>query len=291
MTEQEALLIVTSRMREILKVDLLNQTITVQPGVVNSWVTRRSREMASITPRIRPVRWCAVSAAMSRTRWGALPEIWGDQQPCFGHGSGVARWQCHDLGSDLVESPDLDLRGAFIGSEGTLGIATAITLRLLRAPEKVSVLLADFPTMEAAGDAVRRVTAAGVLPAGMEIMDNFMINAVNDLFGRDEYPRDAAAVLLIEFDARRRKWLWPPIVLLTFVLRLARVLCVERMKQRIARCCGKDASPRLLRSVRSHRPITSRPECAAQQPFPSACSDRGAQSGPWLARGQCVPRW
>ena len=56
--------------------------------------------------------------------------------------------------------------------------------------------------MEAAGDAVRRVTAAGVLPAGMEIMDNFMINAVNDLFGHEEYPRDAAAVLLIEVDGQ-----------------------------------------------------------------------------------------
>ena len=93
----------------------------------------------------------------------------------------------------------------FIGSEGTLGIATAITLRLLRAPQSVAVLLADFTAMEAAGEAVRLVTAAGVLPAGMEIMDNFTINAVDDLFGHDEYPRDAAAVLLIELDGQERE--------------------------------------------------------------------------------------
>ena len=106
------------------------------------------------------------------------------------------------LGNGLVEAPELDLRGAFIGSEGTLGVATAITLRLLRAPECVNVLLADFPTMEAAGEAVRAVTASGLLPAGMEIMDNVTINAVNDFFGYDEYPRDAAAVLLIELDGQ-----------------------------------------------------------------------------------------
>jgi glycolate oxidase len=106
------------------------------------------------------------------------------------------------LGNGLAESQELDLRGAFIGSEGTLGIATAITLRLLRAPECVNVLLADFETMESAGEAVRTVTAAGLLPAGMEIMDNVTINAVNDFFGYDEYPRDAAAVLLIELDGQ-----------------------------------------------------------------------------------------
>jgi glycolate oxidase len=109
------------------------------------------------------------------------------------------------LGSGLPETPELDLRGVFIGSEGTLGIATAITLRLLRAPQSVAVLLADFATMEAAGEAVRLVTAAGVLPAGMEIMDNFTINAVDDLFGHDEYPRQAAAVLLIELDGQERE--------------------------------------------------------------------------------------
>jgi glycolate oxidase len=65
--------------------------------------------------------------------------------------------------------------------------------------------LADFTSMGAAGEAVRLVTAAGLLPAGMEIMDNFTINAVDDLFGRDEYPRDAAAVLLIELDGQERE--------------------------------------------------------------------------------------
>ena len=104
------------------------------------------------------------------------------------------------LGGPLAEMPSLDLRGVFIGSEGTLGIATAITLRLLRQPEAVAVLLADFTSMEAAGEAVRLVTAAGILPAGMEIMDNFTIRAVDQMLEQELYPADAAAALLIELD-------------------------------------------------------------------------------------------
>ena len=202
--EQAALLVVTSRMRQILAVDLPNQTITVQPGVINSWVTRAvAGEGFYYAPDPSSQVVCSIGGNVAENSGGVH---------CLKYGvtsnhvlglevvlpDGTVTW----LGSDLVESPELDLRGAFIGSEGTLGIATAITLRLLRAPERVSVLLADFPTMEAAGEAVRLVTAAGVLPAGMEIMDNFMINAVNDLFGHDEYPRDAAAVLLIELDGQ-----------------------------------------------------------------------------------------
>jgi glycolate oxidase len=109
------------------------------------------------------------------------------------------------VGGELDEAPELDLRGVFIGSEGTLGIATAITLRLLRTPQSVAVLLADFTSMEAAGEAVRLVTAAGVLPAGMEMMDRLCIEAVNDSFGIEEYPADAAAVLLIELDGQDRE--------------------------------------------------------------------------------------
>ncbi|MCP9940157.1 FAD-linked oxidase C-terminal domain-containing protein, partial [Synechococcus sp. Cruz CV12-2-Slac-r] len=109
------------------------------------------------------------------------------------------------LGGPLAEMPGLDLRGVFIGSEGTLGIATAITLRLLRQPEAVAVLLADFGSMEAAGEAVRAVTAAGVLPAGMEIMDNLTIRAVDLMLDQELYPVDAAAALLIELDGSSRE--------------------------------------------------------------------------------------
>ncbi|MEB3158650.1 MAG: FAD-linked oxidase C-terminal domain-containing protein [Synechococcus sp.] len=203
-TEQEALLIVTSRMRQILAIDLPNHTITVQPGVINSWVTRAvAGDGFYYAPDPSSQVVCSIGGNVAENSGGVHCLKYGvTSNHVLGLEVVLPDGTVTTLGSDLVESSELDLRGAFIGSEGTLGIATGITLRLLRAPERVSVLLADFPTMEAAGDAVRRVTAAGVLPAGMEIMDNFMINAVNDLFGHDEYPRDAAAILLIELDGQ-----------------------------------------------------------------------------------------
>jgi len=92
------------------------------------------------------------------------------------------------------------LTGLFVGSEGTLGIATEITLRILKVPETVQVLLADFTTVAAAAGAVADIIGAGIIPAGMEIMDNLSINAVEDVVATGCYPRDAGAILLVEVD-------------------------------------------------------------------------------------------
>jgi glycolate oxidase len=202
--ETESLLIVTSRMRSVLALDLENQRITVQPGVINSWVTRAvAGEGFYYAPDPSSQVVCSIGGNVAENAGGVHCLKYGvtsnhvlELEVVLPDGSVTT------LGGSLSELPALDLRGVFIGSEGTLGIATAITLRLLPQPQTVQVLLADFTSMEAAGEAVRRVTAAAVLPAGMEIMDNFTINAVDDLFGVDEYPRDAAAVLLIELDGR-----------------------------------------------------------------------------------------
>ncbi len=204
LVEEESLLVVTSRMRKILDVDLANCTITVQPGVINSWVTRAvTGEGFYYAPDPSSQVVCSIGGNVAENSGGVHCVKYGvTSNHVLGIEVVLPDGNIINLGGDLVETSELDLRGVFIGSEGTLGIATSITLRLLRAPEKVAVLLADFQSMEAAGDAVRKVTAAGVVPSGMEIMDNFMINAVNDLFGVDEYPRDAAAVLLIELDGQ-----------------------------------------------------------------------------------------
>ena len=204
LVEREALLVVTSRMRRILAVDLPNQTITVEPGVINSWVSRAvAGDGFYYAPDPSSQVVCSIGGNVAENSGGVHCLKYGvTSNHVLALEVVLPDGTVTRLGRGLSDAAELDLRGAFIGSEGTLGLATAITLRLLRAPETVSVLLADFPTMESAGEAVRRVTAAGVLPAGMEIMDNFMINAVNDLFGHDEYPRDAAAVLLIELDGQ-----------------------------------------------------------------------------------------
>jgi len=105
-----------------------------------------------------------------------------------------------DVGGTLPEMPGYDLTGIFVGSEGTLGIATEVTLRIVKAPEAIHVLLADFSSVEAAGQAVSDIISAGIIPGGMEMMDNFSINAVEDVVATNCYPRDAEAILLIELD-------------------------------------------------------------------------------------------
>lgn len=207
LVEQPALLVITSRMRQVLSVDLANQCITVQPGVINSWVTRAvSGDGFYFAPDPSSQVACSVGGNVAENSGGVHCLKYGvtsnhvlELEVVLPDGTITT------LGGPLAEMPGLDLRGVFIGSEGTLGIATAITLRLLRQPEAVAVLLADFCSMEAAGEAVRAVTAAGVLPAGMEIMDNFTIRAVDLMLDQELYPVDAAAALLIELDGSSRE--------------------------------------------------------------------------------------
>jgi glycolate oxidase len=205
--ETPALVIATSRMRAILSVDLPNRRVVVQPGVINSWVTRAvAGDGFYYAPDPSSQVACSIGGNVAENSGGVHCLKYGvTSNHVLGLEVVLPDGTVTQLGGELEETPELDLRGAFIGSEGTLGIATAITLRLLQAPQSVAVLLADFTTMEAAGEAVRLVTAAGVLPAGMEMMDRLTIEAVDDYFGRDEYPRDAAAVLLIELDGQDRE--------------------------------------------------------------------------------------
>jgi len=106
------------------------------------------------------------------------------------------------LGSDSLEADGPDWLGLFCGSEGLLGIATEITLRLLTKPETFYTVLAGYDTVELAGDAVGMVIAAGLLPAAMEIMDRMSMTAASAAVGA-EYPPDVEAVLIVELDGSR----------------------------------------------------------------------------------------
>ncbi len=202
--ETPALVIATSRMRKVLAIDLANRRITVQPGVINSWVTRAvAGDGFYYAPDPSSPVVCSIGGNVAENSGGVHCLKYGvtsnhvlELEVVLPDGTITT------LGSQVAETPELDLRGVFIGSEGTLGIATAITLRLLPAPPSVAVLLADFTSMEAAAEAVRGITAAGILPAGMEMMDRLCIEAVNDYLGEPEYPADAAAVLLVELDGQ-----------------------------------------------------------------------------------------
>ena len=104
-----------------------------------------------------------------------------------------------ELGNEAPDAPGLDLLAAFIGSEGLLGVATEITVRLLPRPQVARCLLASFDDVGKAGDAVAAIIGAGLIPAGLEMMDRPMTRAVED-FVRAGYDLDAEAILLVESD-------------------------------------------------------------------------------------------
>jgi glycolate oxidase len=103
------------------------------------------------------------------------------------------------LGGLEADTPGYDLRGAFVGSEGTMGIATRIAVRLTPNPPAIRTLLADFTSVDDAAAAVSGIIAAGIVPAALEMMDALITRAVED-YVHAGFPRDAAAILLVEVD-------------------------------------------------------------------------------------------
>jgi glycolate oxidase len=198
----DCVLVVTSRMNQILGVDLENQRVVVQPGVINSWVTQAvSDEGFYYAPDPSSQIICSIGGNVAENSGGVHCLKYGvTTNHVLGLKLVLPNGDIVDVGGLVPEMPGYDLQGIFVGSEGTLGIATEITLRVLKAPQAITVLLADFTAIAAAATTVSDIIAAGIVPAGMEIMDNLSINAVEDVVATGCYPRDAASILLIELD-------------------------------------------------------------------------------------------
>ncbi|MGF1493601.1 MAG: glycolate oxidase subunit GlcD [Microcoleaceae cyanobacterium] len=199
---EDCVLIVTALMRKILKIDLENQQVTVQPGVINNWVTQAvSGAGFYYAPDPSSQIICSIGGNVAENSGGVHCLKYGvTTNHVLGLRVVTPEGEIMDFGGQVPEMPGYDLAGLFVGSEGTLGIATEITLRILKTPESICVVLADFPSLEAAGTAVSDVISAGIIPGGMEIMDNLSINAVEDVVNTGLYPRDAGAILLVEVD-------------------------------------------------------------------------------------------
>ncbi|MBW4658112.1 MAG: glycolate oxidase subunit GlcD [Drouetiella hepatica Uher 2000/2452] len=198
---ENCVLIVTALMNQILEIDFENQRVVVQPGVINNWVTQAvSGAGFYYAPDPSSQVVCSIGGNVAENSGGVHCLKYGvTTNHVLGLKLVLPDGAIADVGG-MSEMPGYDLTGVFVGSEGTLGIATEITLRILKAPEAIRVLLADFTHVEAAGQTVSDIISAGILPGGMEIMDNFSINAVEDVVAANCYPRDAAAILLIELD-------------------------------------------------------------------------------------------
>ncbi|NJN76708.1 MAG: glycolate oxidase subunit GlcD [Synechococcaceae cyanobacterium RL_1_2] len=199
---KDGVLIVTARMKEIISIDLENQRIVVQPGVINNWVTQAvSGAGFYYAPDPSSQVICSIGGNVAENSGGVHCLKYGvTTNHVLGLKVVLPDGEVVDWGGDVAEQPGYDLTGVFVGSEGTLGIATEVTLRILKVAEAISAIVADFTSIEAAGQTVADILQAGIIPAGMEIMDNITINIVEDFLGLDRYPRDAAAVLIIELD-------------------------------------------------------------------------------------------
>ncbi len=196
-----AVVVVTTRMTRVLDVDVGAKVAWVEPGVLNLDLTR---EVAAHGLRFAP----DPSSQQACTIGGNVANNSGGPH-CLSEGVTSA----HVLAVEVVLpdgevavlgglDPDpsgLDLRGAFVGSEGTLGIATRIAVRLVPAPPCVGTLLLDFTSLGSAAEAVSGIIAAGVVPAAVEMLAGRMIAAVEAYVGAG-FPVDAEAVLLVEVE-------------------------------------------------------------------------------------------
>ena len=201
---EDAVVIELARMDKVLEISPADLCATVQPGIVNLELSAAtSRHGLHYAPDPSSQSVCTIGGNLAENAGGPH---------CFKYGMTTD----HILGA-LVVLPDgslcrlgdaagprpvhaFDLAGLFCGSEGTFGVATEITVRLCRDPQSIRTMLGSFTSMEAACHTVSDIVAAGLVPAALEILDQATIRAVEASVYRAGYPKDAAAVLLVELD-------------------------------------------------------------------------------------------
>jgi glycolate oxidase len=193
----EGIVIGLARMNRVLEVDVPNRRVRVEPGVTNLDVTRAvAGHGLFYAPDPSSQQVCTIGGNVAENSGGAH---------CLKYGFTsthvlellvvLADGEAVRLGRD----DGLDLAGVFVGSEGTLGIATEIVVGVVPRPQRIETLLAAFSSTDAAGEVVSAIISAGIVPAAVEMMDALTIQAAEDAVHAG-LPRDAGAVLLVELD-------------------------------------------------------------------------------------------
>ncbi len=197
----DGVLVVTSRMRRILEVDRDGQRAVVEPGVINLQVTKAAAPVGYYyAPDPSSQQVCSIGGNVAENSGGAHCLKYGfTTNHVLGVELVTPDGEVVELGGKAPDAPGYDLLGPVVGSEGTLGIATRVTVRLVRAPETVRTLLAGFPGTDEAGQAVSAIIGAGVIPAAIEMMDALAIEAAEAAV-HCGYPAGAGAVLVVELD-------------------------------------------------------------------------------------------
>jgi glycolate oxidase len=197
----EGVLIVMSRMREILEIDRDSQRAVVEPGVINLHLSQAALPSGYYyAPDPSSQQVCSIGGNVAENSGGAHCLKYGFTS---NHVTGLEfvtpAGEIVQIGGKAPDAPGYDLLGAVVGSEGTLGIATKVTVRLTRSPEDVRTLLAAFSDTDHAGAAVSAIIGAGVIPAAIEMMDALAIEAAEAAV-QCGYPEGAGAVLIVELD-------------------------------------------------------------------------------------------
>src|SRR5580700_2024954 len=197
---ENGIVISLARMNRILEVDLPNARVVVEPGVINLDVTARilyNEFFYAPDPSSQSI--CSIGGNVAENSGGAHCLKYGfTTTHVLGLEVVLPDGSLVHLGGKSLDMPGYDLMGVFVGSEGTLGIATKVTLRIVKRPECIRTLLAAFDGTNEAGAAVSDIIAAGMLPAAIEMMDNLAIQAAEAAV-HPNYP-DCGGLLLVELD-------------------------------------------------------------------------------------------
>ena len=204
MAPQGGVMVSMTRMTSILEVDLPNRSATVEPGLINLWLTNAVRDRGwFFAPDPSSQMVSSIGGNVGTNAGGPHCLKYGiTTNHVLGLEVVIGNGALLRIGGKTADGPGYDLTGAAVGAEGTFGLVTAITVRLLHAPEAVKTLLASFPSIEDASETVSAIIAAGIIPAALEMLDGVIIQAINAGTGAG-YPSGADAVLLIELDGPR----------------------------------------------------------------------------------------
>ncbi|HEU5027310.1 MAG TPA: FAD-linked oxidase C-terminal domain-containing protein [Spirillospora sp.] len=189
------------RLRRVLEVDPVNRRAVVEPGVTNREISQAAAPHGLYyAPDPSSQQVCTIGGNVAENSGGAH---------CLKYGFTVhhvlaaevvlADGTVTTLGGDSPQQAGYDLLGAFVGSEGTLGVVTKVVVRLLPRPAAVRTVVADFASVAEAGDTVTDIIAAGIVPAAIEMMDALTIEAVEAAVAAG-FTADAAAALIVELD-------------------------------------------------------------------------------------------
>ncbi len=201
---QDGIVIALNRLNRIVRLDPVERTVTVEPGIINLKVSEAAApHNLYYAPDPSSQQICTIGGNLAFNSGGVHCLKYGmTSNHVLGIKAVLPDGEVVRFGSDSLETVGPDLSGFYCGNEGLFGVALEIILRLLPKPEFYRTVMAAYDSMEAAGNAVARIVSSGLLPGGLEIMDRLAIQAAEAAVNAG-YPKDAAAILIVELDGEK----------------------------------------------------------------------------------------